>query len=274
MIDSRRLAFVGGLHRSGTTPFARTLATHPEVSGLTATGVTEDEGQHLQALYPPARTYGGAGRFALDPRAHLTEDSPSVSPQNAARLLDAWLPFWDLERRVLVEKSPPNLIMGRFLQGLFPEAVLIMVLRHPIVVALGTVKWRRRLARRPQNYVSVTSMIDHWFTAHELFLSDLPQLRRTLVVRYEDLIAHPASELARVAQLLQLTEPIDPSRLVAGRSERYVDDWATMQRAPVRRDEAKRIIERYAEPMRRYGYDALDLTANLPHELVVDPDPH
>ena len=101
-----RLVFVAGLHRSGTTPVLRLLAAHPEVSGFHDTGVKEDEGQHLQDVYPPARTYGGAGRFALDPRAHLTERSELVSVASAQRLLDAWTPHWDLDRRLLVEKSP------------------------------------------------------------------------------------------------------------------------------------------------------------------------
>ena len=58
------LVFVGGLHRSGTTPLARALSAHPDISGFSNTGVPEDEGQHLQDVYPPAYVLGGPGRFA------------------------------------------------------------------------------------------------------------------------------------------------------------------------------------------------------------------
>src|SRR5262245_57774566 len=89
-VDSGRLVVVAGLHRSGTTPLARLLSAHPEVSGFADTGVKEDEGQHLQDVYPSARQYGGAGRFGMDPRSHLTESSPLVTPENAQRLLGQW----------------------------------------------------------------------------------------------------------------------------------------------------------------------------------------
>ena len=133
MIDParHRFVFIGGLHRSGTTLLGRCLAAHPEVSGFADTGVPADEGQHLQDVYPTARTYGGPGRFGFAAEAHLTEDSPLVSEQSAESLLAAWAPHWDTARPVLVEKSPPNLIRFRFLQALFPEASFVAVVRAP-----------------------------------------------------------------------------------------------------------------------------------------------
>src|SRR5207249_5367403 len=60
-----RFVFVGGLHRSGTSLMARTIAGHPEVSAFTGTGVPEDEGQHLQTVYPKPSARQQAGRFAF-----------------------------------------------------------------------------------------------------------------------------------------------------------------------------------------------------------------
>ena len=72
-MDGHRFVFLAGLHRSGTTLLARLLASHPEVSGFSDTGVPADEGQHLQTVYPAAAVYGGPGRFGFAPEAHFTE---------------------------------------------------------------------------------------------------------------------------------------------------------------------------------------------------------
>ena len=83
-----RLLFIGGLHRSGTSLVHRCISSHPQVAGFHDTGVLEDEGQYLQGVYPIGQAHGGPGRFALDPRCHLTETSPLVSRASRERLLD------------------------------------------------------------------------------------------------------------------------------------------------------------------------------------------
>ncbi len=267
MIASERLVFVGGLHRSGTTPLTRTLAMHPQISGLTGTGVTEDEGQHLQDVYPSANTFGGPGRFALDARAHLTEDSPLVSTQSAARLVAAWTPYWQLDRTFLMEKSPPNLVMTRFLQALYPDAAFVIVLRHPIVVALSTVKWRAWLSRRPQNRVSLEDLVRHWFAAHDTFLADVSALRRVHVLRYEDLVADPVTQLAPIGDLLGVSSSIPTAAIGAAHTQPYLVQWDRLSRSPVGRRARRRIIDQYGAVVRRFGYDPEDLTRLEPFSL-------
>jgi hypothetical protein len=261
LIEQHRLVFVAGLHRSGTTPLARVLAQHPQVSGLIGTGVTEDEGQHLQSVYPPALTYGGAGRFARDPRAHLTEASRLATPENAARLLEAWRPYWDTSREVLLEKSPPNLMMTRFLQALFPDASFVIVVRHPVSVTLATHKWRSRTTLR--------HLLEHWFIAHDLLGQDLPHLRRAHVLKYEDLIARPEQVLNQLGDFLELTGPVPAELVRTDQSSSYEHQWESRGTSsrPWRRRQQRRLVADFEPRANDYGYSLVDLDEVGPFPL-------
>lgn len=247
--DDQHLVFVGGLHRSGTTLLARLIADHPDATGLSGTGVPEDEGQHLQDVYPPAERLGGSGRFAHHGAAHLTEDSPLATPENAQRLWDAWRPYWSSDAPFLVEKSPPNLLMGRYLQTLFPTASFLFIVRHPVTVTLATRKWRRR--------TPLPRLMGHWFTAHATARGDLSALHRVHVVSYEWLLAEPEATLASVSQFLGLDGDLDPSAIKSDGSAPYQQQWRDLLDAGKRG--ATRARERFADAAHDFGYDLDDL---------------
>ncbi|MGO8871528.1 MAG: sulfotransferase family protein [Acidimicrobiales bacterium] len=242
--DGRRLVFVGGLHRSGTTFLAGALGQHPLVSGLRDTGVWEDEGQHLQSVYPIARAHGGPGRFGFAEAMHMTEASPLATADAARSLLDAWRPYWDEARPVSVEKSPPNLVKMRFLQALFPSASFIVLVRHPVAVALATKKWSE---------TSDTSLIEHWVVTHETVESDLPFVRRVMVVRYEDMVARFAEFMRALFGFLELP-PVDLDELPrADLTQRYLDRWSAA--GPIDRARHRWIRRRFASRIGHFGYD-------------------
>lgn len=204
--------FIGGLHRSGTTLVHNLIRFHPSVSGFFGTGVPEDEGQHLQTLYPPASHYGGPGHFAFDNAAHLTESDLPLVAACRSELWESWAPYWNLSRRILLEKSPPNLIRARFLQAVFPEAKFIFVVRHPLVVSAATQKWTNQ---------SFDELIQHWVVAHQTLLSDLPRIKSWVCVRYEDLTADPKRILSELFRFIGVP-PIPPVEHISDSNESYL----------------------------------------------------
>lgn len=257
-LPSRKFIFLCGLHRSGTTPLFRILRGHPQISGFENTGVPEDEGQHLQTVYPPARQFGGPGRFGFAAAAHLTESSDLCSPANAERLFQQWSPHWNLNREFLLEKSPPNLVRTRFLQACFPESYFVTIIRHPIAVSLATFKWSRS---------RIASLLEHWLVCHRLFDADRGHLRRFLVIRYEDLIASPALVLERIRLFLGLASPLE-GQLDRNGNERYFAAWQHFQKSGEGQVITSDLVERYESSFRDYGYSLRDCSVLLPSERV------
>jgi hypothetical protein len=199
-------------------------------------------------VYPIAREFGGTGRFGFDERSHLTEDSPLATHANRERLLTEWGEYWDLDKRVLVEKSPPNLLKLRFLQALFADAAFVVIMRHPIAVSYATQKWSK---------TSLESLIEHWLVCHEILLDDAPRIRRLMLVRYEDFVSDPEGIVARIQQRLGLAPSGATFAARSGINDAYFKRWNARLR-PLRRRRHEELARRFEERANRFGYSLAD----------------
>lgn len=238
----QKLVFIGGLHRSGTSLLHAILRDHPAISGFEHTGVPEDEGQHLQSVYPPARVFGGPGKFCFHPQSHMDESNTLATPRSRENLWQDWSKFWDTSKPVLIEKSPPNLIRTRFLQALFPEAYFIMVTRHPATVAFATQKW---------SHTSIPSLLSHWQRAHRLFLKDKPYLQRVCVIRYEDMVQNLQGVLTQLYDFLGLEMHSPQHNVSAEQDKNYTVQWQHYQ---VENPIISRLARWRVTSARKFGY--------------------
>jgi hypothetical protein len=215
-LPDRRILFIGGLHRSGTSILHRIVRAHPELSGFTDTGVPEDEGQHLQTLFPVGMTFGGPGRFGFDPRAYMDETHPLATREKAISLSAEWAPHWDLGKAVLVEKTPLNLVRMRFQQALFPQAGFILLLRHPIVVAFATWKYCR---------LPIPVLIEHSLRCYERAMADAGHLEQFHRLYYEDLIADTQATIDPLWRFAGVADHTADTLIISNFNEQYFDVW-------------------------------------------------
>lgn len=242
---ANKIIFIVGLHRSGTTLLADILANNEKISSFKNTGFPKDEGQFLQTVFPPAKYYGGAGKFGFHPKSHLTEKSPLCTQENRKKLMTEWGKHWDFHKEYLLEKSPPNILKTRFLKTLFPEAYFIVLMRHPVAVSFATQKWSK---------TSIHSLLDHWLLCHKLLFSDLGAIDRKIIIRYEDLITRSQNELNRIAQFLGLDSLKVEQGVIKDSNVRYFQKWDSTYNGWKRLVNLPLLLLRYERPINRYGY--------------------
>lgn len=250
-MNQHQFVFIGGLHRSGTSILFKCLKDHPQISGFDNTGVPEDEGQHLQSVFEPAKLYGGSGRFGFNRASFLDETSALVSHEYAKRIFAEWQPYWELEKPVLLEKSPPNLVRSRFLQALFPNSHFVILLRHPIATAYATKKWRSRMP--------VHKLVEHWLICHERFDQDREYLRSLIVLQYESFVAEPEKTLNDIYTLLGVEHRPLTREIYPHINDRYFAQWKSLEQGLLSRLYSRYTIKRFEARANRFGYSLQNL---------------
>jgi hypothetical protein len=266
-----KYVFVCGLQRSGTSVLGRNVARLENCTRFKDTGVIEDEGQYLQDVYLSDREYGGTGRYGFDRRAHLTEASDLLTPENIGKLQQSWHSHWDPRRTICVEKTPANLLMTRFLQAAFPNSYFVVIKRHPVAVSLATQRWK----------VSVTAiyrLLEHWLHCYGIFEEDKKYLKNVYELRYEDYVEDPAEYHQEIARFIGTGVPEAPKedkfRYVAQwpnpmglrvpertmeetvkiHNKKYFDRWSNLLKNSLFKSYYRYIAMKYEPRVARYGY--------------------
>ena len=187
--------FVGGLHHGGTSLVHSLLAAKPHIASLLHSHVSEDEGQHLQQVWP---RYGARKSVQCAPFSKslcLGVFQSIVQRQNAsrvaARLNSAWQPYFkcrDPRCITWVEKDPDvgSLLLKAFA---FPSAHILAVMRHPFALA-------RFDGYATTRDTSSRAALGRWAGVWPPFLVALCKAtRHYTVLRYESIDSVEAEEL-------------------------------------------------------------------------------
>ena len=234
----KKYVFICGLHRSGTSTIRNIISCSNLVSTHSNTKKPEDEGQHIQSIYDNAKKHGGPGKFGFSKEYHYTEESSLLTNRNNKKLIDEWYKYWDLSKKILVEKSPPNIIHTRYLQEIFSNSYFIIILRHPYVVASA--------CKKRFNKQSIDKHIEHWLYVHEILYNDLKKINNYLVLKYEDLNSNNFER--NINNFLEEELNIDSTRI------KEINLLQKSNTKYLKNDIPDEIKEKYEEKINNYGY--------------------
>lgn len=241
--------FICGLNRSGTTILQKVLSSAPNASGFHNTGVLMDEGQHLQSVYRQAKHYEGAGKYCFHKEANLTENSSLLNQTNNDKLRMEWNLHWDLSKEILIEKSPMNLIMMRYLNEIFEHAYFLVIIRHPVAVSYATQKWSK---------TSIESLLLHWITGHFIMLRDSQILKNIQIISYESLIIAPNRVLSKIKDFVGVD--VDYDQQFINHNQQYFDRWQNIKKYNVIKSMDKyRSIQKLNPLIEQWGYSLKNL---------------
>ena len=215
-MNKKSFIFLAGHHRSGTSLLHEIIREHPLISGFYNTGVPEDEGQHLQTVFEPAQTFGGPGKYIFNQNSYMNENHDLATEQSADAILGQWEKHYNTECSHYIEKSPPNLIRTRFFQELFPSSKFIVILRHPLAVSYATQKF---------SGTSIKQLIEHTIMGYEIFARDMGYLNNLYVLRYENFVANPQSEIDKIYNFLNLQSLPINHNVKPNVNDKYFSMW-------------------------------------------------
>ncbi len=200
MRSHRKIIFIGGVHRSGTTLVQRIMGTHSQVFAGREFDFTKD----IVALRKRLLAGYDCGRIA-----------DLVTPSDIDRAVEGFTSalfdraLEDAGKPILCEKTPSNALVMAELCDSMPEAYCILVLRDPraIAASMKTVadKYFANGLRPPPFCASVAASIkdinETWLAGFEAMAGR----DRIKIVYYEDLVSDPEPVVRAICQFAGLT---------------------------------------------------------------------
>lgn len=204
--------FVVGFPRSGTTLLEQMLDAHPHFCAMDERAFIHELTERMQ----------GAGQPYPSALADLTQADADQLRAAYAAMVDKVVPARGA--RQLIDKNPLNMLCLPMIARLFPEARIILCLRHPCDVLLSCYMQSFRspafmvlcssLERLARGYVRA---FEHWFDQVEVFAP------RVLEWRYESVVTRFDEHVVRLGHFLQVEDPSPMARFAEhARNKGYI----------------------------------------------------
>ena len=245
MIKNKKHIVIVGLHRSCTSILFDTIKKSNLVSGHDNSNYPKNESDWIQSIYPIADEINGIHKFCFSEKYNLTEKSDFLLQQN--RILYQWSKYWDLEKDILVQKSPSAIIHTRFIQEMLPDSYFILIKRHPLFYYYSLYEW--------DNTYDIEVLLNHWIQAHKIFNIDKKKIKNVIEIKSEEFIENPLKVLNDINKFLNLDLKIDDFRNIYNPKSNinYREKWDEY-------NNKEYIIDKYESLINIYGYSFYTLS--------------
>ena len=187
--------FIVGFPRSGTTMLEQMLDAHPRY-------VSMDERTLLQTCVESMEADGLAYPAQLDRLgAKALAGLRALYRAEAAKVVDLG------PGQILVDKNPLNMLRLPMIRRLFPNARIILALRHPCDVLLSCYMQNFRSPAFMMLCSSLERLASSYVNSMRFWIHHQPLLRpETLILRYEDTVGDFLPQVERIAQFLGIED--------------------------------------------------------------------
>jgi tetratricopeptide (TPR) repeat protein len=232
--------FIVGFPRSGTTLLEQVLDAHPQLRSM------DEQGLVLRAVTEVSR--------------HGIRYPDELGKLSPAALDELRAGYWERARKRahllpgqrLVDKVPLNLILVPMIRRLFPNAPIIVAIRHPCDVLLSC--FLQHFASPPLALAcrDLITLATIYSRAFGFWYSQWPLLRpASYELRYEQLTADFATEVRKLSAFLQL--PWNEAMLAPGAHARAKGFISTPSYAQVIEPISTRSVGRWTHYERHFG---------------------
>jgi Sulfotransferase family len=233
-----RPIFVLGIGRSGTTLLGRLLAVHPDVGFL-------NEPKAMWHLIDSVEDVSGV--FNHSATAYMRRSGSDVTPEMRTRANQLYGYYERLTRsQRIVDKYCELSYRRDYLRALFPDCMLIAIVRRPQAVVRSIEQWSAvhgsptedwwGVENRKWEVICDTLLVDQpdaamllrlaksargdadraileWVIGMRELLSPRPHTDLDLLIRYEDLVADPGGEMNRTLAAVGLPPSAEVERM-------------------------------------------------------------
>ncbi len=199
--------FILGVPRSGTTLLRVILDSHPLVAGAPETG-------WITGGYCQTSVRGLVDLLSNDTVGavkNLTGVNDQTINDAARSFLDCiFMKYLDARRKkILVIKTPDDIPYLSFIHDIYPSAQYIHIVRDGRDVACSTVSQKDtffdRMVLKEHGELTVLNSLKRWVDWEQKTQEFLKNKEdRSLALKYEDLVARPEAEIARICEFINV----------------------------------------------------------------------